>query len=342
MAHLQPRRARPVLRLRPARRQCDLCRRRRGRPLPQRRCRRHLEALPSARRPEDHHGGRPRVGVSAHYRPAQRRSRRHGDRSRRLARPLSRPGSHALGFLRRRRHLAECRRSARLRAPDLDRSAFAARRPDALRRRPGRALYTPPRPLANQPTSRARHFDLRRAAGVLCHHRRQDLCVPRWRRGLARLLPARIWGPGHRHRREPCASRDRLRLLQRTARARARHLGRGQDHRFRAPLGAGVQQRPRRLAFGPFRRRLGGQPHRPRCGAARRGDGLRHRFRPRPALYRWRQDVEFRLLQRDAGRQLDQQRDRRHDLLRRPLRPLRRAPHVHRLYRYRPMECGPS
>ena len=33
------------------------------------------------------------------------------------------------------------------------------------------------------------------------------------------------------------ASRDRLRLLQRTARAGALHLGRGQDHRFRAATG---------------------------------------------------------------------------------------------------------
>ena len=49
----------------------------------------------------------------------------------------------------------------------------------------------------------ADHGDHRRAAGILCHHRREDLCFHRWRRDVERLCPARISGRGHRHRRRP-------------------------------------------------------------------------------------------------------------------------------------------
>ena len=48
----------------------------------------------------------------------------------------------------------------------------------------------------------------------------------------------------------------------------ASDLGRRQNHRRRPALGAGLRHRARRLADRPFRRRLGRQPVRPRCGAA--------------------------------------------------------------------------
>ena len=152
---------------------------------------------------------------------------------------------------------------------------------------------------------------------------------------MERVCPARISGTGRRDRRLRGASRGRLRFLQRSARAGALHLGRGQDHRFRAPLGSRLQQRARRLADRTFRRRMGGRSHRSWSGASRLRHRLRHRFGPRPAHHRWRQDVEPGLLRPYAGWQLDHRGDRRHHLLRRPLRPLRRAPHVHQLHRHR-------
>src|ERR1019366_8988184 len=89
----------------------------------------------------DLYWGRPRIGESARRRPAHRRSHRLGDRPRRLALALPGTGRRAMDFLRRGRHVAEVRRPARPGAADLDRRAFAARRPDALPRRAGRALH---------------------------------------------------------------------------------------------------------------------------------------------------------------------------------------------------------
>ena len=114
--------------------------------------------------------------------------------------------------------------------------------------------------------------------------------------------------------------------------------GRRQDHRRRRPLGARLSERARRVAGRSLRRGMGRHPVRHRRRAhGNPDDRLRDRFRPRRAHHRWRQDVDSRVFQARAGWQLDHQRDRRHHLLRRPLRPVRSAPHVHQLYRHRPV-----
>ena len=200
--------------------------------------RRYLEALLPARRLHVGTGRRPRL-----RRPAvaggrvHRTGHRARDRSRRLALALPRSGVRLSGPLRRWRNW---QRSADLPGPArriwID-TAFAARRPDALCRRTRRALHPharesgAPRRFPEPP----RRSPVRRRYSTPPSRARFTFPPTAARPGAIPPCPASRERPPRS--RPPRPSRDRLRLLQRTARARPHHLGRGQDHRFRPPLG---------------------------------------------------------------------------------------------------------
>ena len=111
------------------------------------------------------------------------------DRPRRLALALPRPGVRALDLLDTG---ATWQKSADLpgparriwidrRSPPGDRTLYVAGR--------GCTLHPPRRKVAYHAASRNRYGNRRCAAGVLCHHRRQDPCFHRRRRDLAATRP---------------------------------------------------------------------------------------------------------------------------------------------------------
>ena len=160
-------------------------------------------------------------------------------RPRRLALALPRAGDPLSGRRSTPAPLAEIRRSARTRraeiwidprSPPGDRTLYVAGR--------RRTLHPPRGQVAHHAASRDALTEIAGAPPVFYAtvagkiHVSTDGGVT-WRdsalpgfQGEATAIAASA-GP----------SRDRLRLLQRTARARPHHLGRGQNHRFRPPLG---------------------------------------------------------------------------------------------------------
>jgi len=110
----------------------------------------------------------------------------------------------------------------------------------------------------------------------------------RRQRDMEPSLPARISGRGPAPSPPVPSIRNRVCLLAGTTHARAHHLGRGENDRFRRALGP-VYDSERRLAIPAASARDGRATVRPGRGAARRQSRLRHRFRPRDAHHGWRQ-----------------------------------------------------
>ena len=269
---------------------------------------------------------------------AHRTGHRTRDRPRRLALALPRAGLRALDFRRRRRHLAEIRRSARPRTPDLDRPAFAA-------------AATGP----STSPGRTRSTSAARESGAPRSFPEPPRRSPARRRSSTPPSPARFMSP-------PTAARPGATLPCPDFRDRPPPSPPAPDHPEIAYVSYSGLRAPVRSTWGVAKTTDAGRHWEPvydnvrdawltdRFGAGWAGNPIGLGVAPHDANLVYATDsgrvlrttdggktLEPDLLLSHAGRQLDHQRDRRHHLLRRPLRPLRSAPHVHQLHRYRPV-----